>query len=101
MKELYKSIAIFYKMCNAPATFQFLMNDIFKDMIDEEWVIIYINNIFILFKDKKFHQEWVVWVLGADVYPLMHHIAGDDCNCNASDLWRTNFLLVWCLKVIN
>ena len=42
---------MFFGMCNSPATFQAMMDDIFKDEKHEGWVIIYMDNIFVFTKE--------------------------------------------------
>jgi len=54
---LYEPTVMFFGLCNSPATFQDMMNDIFKDKIREGWVIVYIDDILILSKDKKTLEE--------------------------------------------
>ena len=44
---------MFFGMCNSPATFQAVMDDIFGDMINDCIVIIYMDNIFLFAPDKK------------------------------------------------
>ena len=44
-------------MCNSPATFQSMMDDIFGDLIDAYLVIIYMDNIFLFAKNKKLLEE--------------------------------------------
>ena len=43
---------MFFGMCNSPATFQAMMDNIFSDMIDECIVIIYMDDIFIFAPDE-------------------------------------------------
>jgi len=40
-------------MCNSPATFQSMMDHIFKDEIHHKWVIVYMDNILIFSKTKE------------------------------------------------
>jgi len=40
-------------MCNSPATFQAMMDSIFKDLIAEELIIVYMDDILIFTKDKQ------------------------------------------------
>ena len=47
----------FFGMCNSPATFQSMMDDIFGDLIDACLVIIYMDDIFLFAKDKKTLKE--------------------------------------------
>ena len=53
----YKPLVMFFGLTNSPATFQTMMNEIFKDMIDEGMVIIYINDILIYTKMEAAHDE--------------------------------------------
>src|SRR5271155_2074734 len=39
---------MFFGLTNSPATFQTMMNELFQDLIQERWVIIYMDNILIL-----------------------------------------------------
>jgi hypothetical protein len=36
-----------FGMCNAPASFQAMTNQIFRDFIDEGWLTVYMNDIII------------------------------------------------------
>ena len=38
---------MFFGLCNSPATFQAMMDDIFGDMISECIIIVYMDDIFI------------------------------------------------------
>ena len=48
---LFEPTVMFFGMCNSPATFQNMMDEIFKDEINEAWVIIYMDDILIFTKD--------------------------------------------------
>ena len=48
---LFKPTVMFFSMCNSPATFQAMMDDIFKDEKAQGWVIIYMDNIFVFTKE--------------------------------------------------
>ena len=50
-------MVMFFGMCNSPATFQSMMNDIFKDFLDEGWIVIYMDNILIFLSTTVEHQE--------------------------------------------
>ena len=52
-RGLFKPMVMFFGMCNSPATFQTMMDHIFKDELHEGWVIIYMDDIFIFTKDLK------------------------------------------------
>jgi hypothetical protein len=51
-----------FGLTNAPATFQTLMNDIFRDILDE-CVIVYLDDILIFSKTKKEHEQHLRTVL--------------------------------------
>ena len=59
---LYEPTVMFFGMCNAPATFQRMMNDIFGDLINK-CVVIYLDDIFIYSKDRESHVRHVREVL--------------------------------------
>ena len=42
---------MFFGMCNSPATFQAMMDNIFKDEKAQGWVIIYMDDIFVFTKE--------------------------------------------------
>jgi len=50
---LYEPTVMFFGLCNSPATFQSMMDEIFKDEVNECWVIIYIDDILIFQKIKR------------------------------------------------
>jgi hypothetical protein len=52
-RGLFEPTVMFFGMCNSPATFQAMMDDIFSDMIDEGIVIIYMDDIFIFAPDEE------------------------------------------------
>ena len=54
---------MFFGLTNSPATFQTMMNDIFREEIAEGWVVIYMDDILVFSKDKKQHQEQVKRIL--------------------------------------
>ena len=48
--RLYEPTVMFFGMCNSPATFQSMMDHIFKDEIHNKWVIVYMDDILIFSK---------------------------------------------------
>jgi hypothetical protein len=46
-KGLYEPTVMFFGLCNSPATFQSMMNDIFKLEIAQGWILIYMDDIII------------------------------------------------------
>ena len=60
---LFEPTVIFFGLCNSPATFQALMNHIFGDLIAEEWLIVYMDDILIHSNNQELHTEWMRKVL--------------------------------------
>jgi hypothetical protein len=55
-KGLFEPTVMFFGMCNSPATFQAMMDDIFMTMIDNRLVIVYMDDI-LIFADIKEELE--------------------------------------------
>ena len=51
-KGLYEPTVMFSGLCNSPATFQAMIDKIFADMIDENFIIVYMDNISLFAPDK-------------------------------------------------
>ena len=51
-KGLFEPTVMFFGMCNSPATFQSMMDAIFADMIDDNVVVIYMDDIFLFAPDE-------------------------------------------------
>ena len=51
-KGLFEPTVMFFGLCNSPATFQSMMDDIFADMIDANEMIDYMDDIFIFAPDE-------------------------------------------------
>lgn len=56
-KGLFEPLVMFFGLCNSPATFQTMMNDIFRDLINEGHVVVYIDDIMIFTKTLEEHQK--------------------------------------------
>ena len=54
---LFEPTVMFFGLCNSSATFQAFMNNIFSDMLDEGWLVIYMDDILIFSKDTTTHRE--------------------------------------------
>ena len=63
-RGLFEPLVMFFGLTNSPATFQMMMNDLFKELIDEGVVTIYMDNILIFSgQTKEQHPGIVVRVL--------------------------------------
>ncbi len=54
-RDLFKPTIMFFGLTNSPATFQWMMNNIFCDLIAEGKVTIYLDDILIFSKDLTEH----------------------------------------------
>jgi len=54
---------MFFGMTNSPATFQTMMNDIFRTLIAEGIVVVYLDNILIFTETEGQHEQVVRRVL--------------------------------------
>jgi len=54
---------MFFGMTNSPATFQTMMNDIFRNLIAEGIMVVYLDDILIFTKTKEEHEQVVRRVL--------------------------------------
>ena len=52
-KGLFKLTVMFFGMCNSPATFQSMMDNIFITMIKGKLVIVYMDDILIFARTKE------------------------------------------------
>ena len=50
---------MFFGLTNSPVTFQTMMNDILRDLIDEGHVTVYLDDI-LIFSDDLFEHRWLV-----------------------------------------
>jgi len=59
----FKPTVIFFGMTNSPATFQAMMNKILRDLINEEKVAVFIDNILVGTEIEKEHDEIIEEIL--------------------------------------
>lgn len=56
-RGMYEPLVMFFGLTNSPATFQTMMNDIFRDLIDEGVVIVYMDDILIFTETRDKHRD--------------------------------------------
>jgi len=61
--SLFEPLVMFFGMTNSPATFQTMMNDVFRTVIVERIVIVYLDDILIFTKTEEEHKQAVQRVL--------------------------------------
>ena len=54
---LFEPLVMMFGLTNVPATFQTMMNDIFRDLIVEGKICIYLDDILIFFQDLAEHWK--------------------------------------------
>jgi len=59
----FKPTVIFFGMTNLPATFQAMMNEILRDLINEGKVTAFVDNILVETETEKGHDEIVKEIL--------------------------------------
>jgi hypothetical protein len=52
---LFEPMVMYFGLCNSPATFQTMMNHLFKDLIDRDIVVVYMDDILIFTQDQEEH----------------------------------------------
>src|SRR6202023_1342438 len=62
-KGLYEPLVMFFGLCNSPATFQNMMNDIFFVELEEGWMLIYMDDILIFTDTEKKLEQMTKKVL--------------------------------------
>ena len=90
---LFEPTIMFFGLCNSPATFQVMMNDILKDELNEGWVIVYMDDILIFSKTKDKLEEMTKQVLQQlwenDLYlkPNKYKFCKTRCQCEYCFTW--------------
>jgi len=59
-RGLFEPHVMFFRMTNSPATFQTMMNNIFRTPIAERIVVVYLDDILIFTKTEEEHEQ-AVW----------------------------------------
>jgi len=59
-RGLFEPLVMFFRMTNSPATFQTMMNDIFRTLIAEGIVVVYLDDILIFTRTEEEHKR-AVW----------------------------------------
>ena len=59
----FKPTVMFFEMTNLPATFQAMMNEILRDIINEGKVVAFVDNMLVGMETEERHNEIVEEVL--------------------------------------
>ena len=60
---MFELTVMYFGLTNSPATFQAIMNDLFRDMINKGDVATFINNVLVAIETEEGHNEIVEEVL--------------------------------------
>jgi len=60
---VYEPVVMYFGLTNSLATFQAMMNDILRDLIDKEEVTVYINDILVGTNSEQGYEELVEEIL--------------------------------------
>ena len=59
----FEPMVMFFGLTNSPATFQTIMNDLLRDLVVEEKVAVFIDDVMIVTETEEGHDEIVEEVL--------------------------------------
>jgi len=59
----YELVVMYFGLTNLPATFQTMMNDLFRDMVNQGSMATFINNIIVAMDTKEGHNKIIEEVL--------------------------------------
>jgi len=59
----FELMVVFFGMMNSPATFQAIMNEILRDLINEGKIAVFVDNVLVGTKTKEGHDEIVEEIL--------------------------------------
>jgi len=62
-RGLFEPLVMFFGLTNSPATFQTMMNNIFIELIDDNVVIVYMDDILVFTETLEHHKEVIKKVL--------------------------------------
>ena len=60
---MFELTVMYFGLTNSPATFQAIMNDLFRDMINKGDIATFINNVLVAIETEEGHNEIVEEVL--------------------------------------
>jgi len=60
----FEPMVMFFGLTNSPAMFQAMMNDLLRDLVVEEKVAVFIDDVMVVTETKEGHDEIVEEVLG-------------------------------------
>ena len=92
-KGLFKLTVMFFRLSNSPTTFQRFMNDSFKDMIAEGWLIVYMDDMLITATNEQENIEQTKRVLQR-MKELDLHLKLKKCKFGVKEVDFLGFILL-------
>ena len=62
-EESFEPMVMFFRLTNSPATFQAMMNDLLRDLVVEEKIAVFIDDMMVAMETEEGHDEIVEEVL--------------------------------------
>ena len=62
-KGSFEPTVMFFRLTNSPATFQAMMNELLRDLINTEKVVVFIDNVIIGTEREEGHDKLVAEVI--------------------------------------
>jgi len=60
---LFKPTVMFFRFTNSPATFQAMMNELLRDLINTSKVVVFIDDVIVGIETEKGHNELVAEII--------------------------------------
>ena len=62
-ERLFEPMVMFFRLTNLPATFQTMINDLLRDLVVEEKVVVFIDDVMVVTETEKEYDKIVEEVL--------------------------------------
>jgi hypothetical protein len=85
-RGLFEPTVMFFGLCNSPATFQKMMDEIFHDLIREKKIIIYIDDILIFHGTSLNEHKAVVHEVMVRLVANKLYLKAEKCTFNQSEV---------------
>jgi len=59
----FKPMVMFFGLTNSPATFQAMMNELLRDLINTGKVVVFIDDVIVRIEDEEDHDELVAEII--------------------------------------
>ena len=59
----FKPMVMFFELTNSPVTFQVMMNELLRDLINTDKVAVFIDDVIVGMEDEEGHDELVAEII--------------------------------------